>query len=114
MKSVPSRILAAALAALMTVVLTACMSMRASSVSIAEAQAAADETLVVVEANIIQDLGSERYLVRDASGQIIAEIDEDIIGEVQVAPDTTLRLFGEIDRNDSRSVLQVEKIQIID
>lgn len=101
------------LAAFVMAVVAGCTSTPTSSVSVADAQAAPDGTYIVIDARISQKLSDERFLVRDITGEITADIDEDIMGEVQVSPDATLRLYGEISRDSNESVLEVERVQVL-
>lgn len=113
MTGICRKALTGVLAALLIAVVAGCSHTPTSSVSVADAQAAADGTYVVIDARISQKLSDERFLVRDITGEIIAEIDEDIMGEVQVSPDATLRLYGEISRDSRESVLEVERVQVL-
>lgn len=100
-------------AAMLIALVAGCSHTPTSSVSVADAQAAADGSYVVIDARISQQLDDERFLVRDITGEIIAEIEDHIMGEVQVSPDATLRLYGEINRSSRESVLEVERVQIL-
>ncbi|WP_116364676.1 NirD/YgiW/YdeI family stress tolerance protein [Parahaliea mediterranea] len=95
------------------VLLAACATTPTTAVTIAEAQAVADGTEVVVDVRIAQKLDDEEYLVADPSGEITAVIDEDILGKVQLSPSATIRLYGVIDRDEDASTLEVEKLQVL-
>lgn len=93
--------------------LAACGSPQPNNVSVAEALAAPDDTEVVVTAAILQDLGNGRYLLSDGTGQLATEIDADLRGEIQLAPDTQLRIYGELDRDDEGTVLDARTVQVV-
>ena len=94
--------------------LVACASVQPTSVTIADALAAPDDTEVVVTGTVVQQMADdEALLLRDASGQIVAEVDDDLIGEMQLGADTQLRIKGRIDRDSDRSVIVAESVQVV-
>ncbi len=84
-----------------------------SSISIGEALAAPDGSQVVVTAQVVQQIDGERYLLRDSSGSITAEIDDDLLGEVKIAPDARLRIGGSIDQDHQPPVLEAKTVQLV-
>lgn len=58
-----------------------------------------DDQYVSVEGNIIQKVGKEDYIFKDATGQIKVEIDDRVFNGQQVSPTTKVRLTGEIDKD---------------
>lgn len=105
------RTLLSALVALPLVV--ACAGVEPRETSIADALAAPDDTKLVVTGAVVQQLGDERVLLRDSSGQITAEIDDDLLGEVKLAPNSRIRVMGEIDRDSERSVIKARTVQVL-
>ena len=95
------------------VLIAACATPSINSLTVAEAQAAADGTEVVLDVRIAQQLSDEEYLVSDPTGEITAVIDDDILGKVQLSPSATIRLYGVIDRDEDASALEVEKVQVL-
>jgi len=92
----------------------ACASMQPSAVTIADALAAPDGTELVVTGTVVQQMQEdEEILLQDASGQIVAEVDDDLIGELQLGSDAQLRIKGEVDRDDDRSVIVAESVQLV-
>jgi uncharacterized protein (TIGR00156 family) len=107
----PLRPLFAAFAAIP--LLIACASTPPAEMSIANALAAPDGTELVITGAVVQQFDDERVLLRDPSGQITAEIDDSLLGEVKLAPNSRLRIHGEIDRDSERSVLVAETVQVL-
>lgn len=107
----PLRALLAAFAAVP--LLIACASTPPAEMSIANALAAPDGTELVITGVVVQQFDDERVLLRDASGQITAEIDDSLLGKVKLAPNSRLRIHGEIDRDSERSVLVAETVQVL-
>ncbi len=48
--------------------------------------------------HLIEKLGDERYLFRDASGTIVVEIDNDDWNGIQASAETRVEIAGEVDR----------------
>ncbi len=95
--------------------LAACASVSPSSVTIADALAAPDGTELVVTGTVVQQMADdEELLLQDATGQIVAEVDDDLIGKLQLGTSTQLRIRGEIDRDENRSVIVAESVQLVD
>lgn len=109
-----ARIGAGTLAIGSVLLFTACASMQPSSVTIADALAAPDGTELVITGAVVQQMvEDEEVLLQDASGQIVAEVDDDLIGELQLNANTQLRIKGEVDRDEDRSVIVAESVQLV-
>ena len=93
--------------------ITACATTTPSNMNIAEATAVPDDTKVVVTGLLVQQLDEERYLLRDASGQITAVIERDKLGDVKIAPDARLRVYGEIDQSQNPPQLIAKTVQLM-
>lgn len=94
-------------------VVAACSGPQPAGLSVSQALAAPDDTEAVITARIVQDLGDGRYLMSDGTGQITVDIDQDLRGQLQFAPDTQLRVFGELDRDSDGSVLEAKTVQVV-
>lgn len=90
-----------------------CASHQPASFTVAQAVAAPDDSQVVVTGEVVQQIDREHLLIRDSSGQITVEVDDDVLGEVKFAPDAEIRVFGTIDRNSERSVLIAKTVQVV-
>ncbi|HEY3698781.1 MAG TPA: NirD/YgiW/YdeI family stress tolerance protein [Spongiibacteraceae bacterium] len=84
-----------------------------SNITIAEALAVPDDSKVVVTGQVVQQLDSEHYLLRDHSGQLTAEIDESLLGKVKIAPDARLRISGKIDQDHKPPLLEAKTVQLV-
>lgn len=84
-----------------------------SSISVGEALAVPDDSKVVVTGQVVQQIDSDHFLLRDSSGSITAHIDEDIMGKVKVAPDARLRVGGTVDQDHKPPLLKAESVQLI-
>ena len=86
-----------------------------AKMSAQEAIKAADDTAVVLEGHIVRHLGKDRYLFRDASGEITVEIDHKHMPKASFDAKQRVRLTGEVDRElvgqDEVDVKQVELLK---
>ncbi len=71
-------------------------------VSVKDAIALRDDTKVVLEGKIVEQVGKEKYLFKDATGEVIVEIDNDDWKGVQVTPKDTVLIYGEVDHHRHR------------
>ncbi len=67
--------------------------------SVKAAQDLRDDTKVTMEGNIVQSMGHEKYLFKDATGEIMIEIDDDDWYGLKVTPEDTVIIKGEVDRH---------------
>jgi uncharacterized protein (TIGR00156 family) len=112
-KSLASKLRLTVAASLLGVGLIGCASHNTSNLTVAQATAVADGTEVVVTGQIVQQVDREHLLLQDGSGQINVTIDDDILGKVKFAPDSRVRILGEIDRNSERSILVAKTLQVV-
>lgn len=58
-----------------------------------------DDTQVILVGKIEKSLGNEKYLFSDASGSLTVEIDDDDWNGLNVTPQDTVELVGEVDKD---------------
>ena len=66
-----------------------------------------DDSIVILRGNIVRRIGDDKYLFRDATGEIVVEIDDEDWGGVTAGPKDTLELSGEIDRDFNKVKVDV-------
>ena len=66
--------------------------------------------MVKLQGEIIQSLGDERYTLKDTNGQIEVEIDDDLTGDRPLQPGTNVVVVGEVDHDDGRTLVDVDKV----
>ncbi|MCM1513067.1 MAG: YgiW/YdeI family stress tolerance OB fold protein [Oxalobacter formigenes] len=69
-----------------------------------------DDMPVTLKGYIVQSLGDEKYLFKDATGTIRVEIDHDVWQGLQVAPQDLVEIQGEVDRDWSKIKVEVSRI----
>ncbi|HEO9044206.1 TPA: YgiW/YdeI family stress tolerance OB fold protein [Enterobacter kobei] len=80
--------------------------------SVAQAKSFRDDSWVILEGNIIQQVGHELYEFRDATGSINVEIDDKYWMGQTVAPTTKVRIEGEIDKDWNSVEVDVKNLQV--
>jgi len=78
--------------------------------TIEQAKSMRDDSLVTLRGNIVQHLGKDKYLFRDATGTIVVEIDHDEWGGQNVGPNDTVELYGEVDKEWMSVEIDVDRV----
>lgn len=79
--------------------------------TVKDALTARDDTKVTLEGSIVKHLGGENYLFKDSTGEISIEIDNDDWRGVQVGPEDTVIIYGEVDHHRRRATdIDVDRI----
>ncbi|WP_026878965.1 NirD/YgiW/YdeI family stress tolerance protein [Ignatzschineria larvae DSM 13226] len=71
-------------------------------ISVKDAITLRDDSKVVLEGKIVEQVGKEKYRFKDASGEVIVEIDNDDWKGIQVTPQDTVLIYGEVDHHRHR------------
>lgn len=79
-------------------------------ISVEQAKALKDDSLVKLQGNIVQKVGSEKYLFKDKSGSIEIEIDDEDWQGQEVGPEDTVLIEGEVDKGWTTVEIDVERI----
>ena len=80
------------------------------------AQCSWDDAPVVLTGNIVERLAGsdDKYLFKDATGQIIVDIDHEIFAGRTVTPQTKVRLSGKVDKDMMEPVkIDVKVLEIL-
>ncbi len=81
--------------------------------SIRDAMALKDDDKVVIDARILRQTGRKSYIIADESGQAEAKISrKDFCGQ-SVGPDDPVRIFGEIDRENGKNVIDADYLVML-
>lgn len=69
--------------------------------TVAKAQKSWDDAHVVLTGNIVQRVAGsdDKYVFRDATGEIIVEIDFELFVGRTITPENRVRLFGKMDKD---------------
>lgn len=82
--------------------------------TVADVRQMADDTYVTVEGNIIQQQGRdhEKYLFKDATGEIIVEIDRKVWRGQPITPDVKVKILGELDQSRNPERVKIEAVYL--
>lgn len=69
-----------------------------NAVSVQNALKQRDDSKVMLRGNIINSLGDEKYTFKDSTGEVVVEIDDDEWNGLNVTPESTVEIFGEVDK----------------
>ncbi len=78
--------------------------------TVAQVSQLRDETPVVLMGKIDNALGDEKYQFSDSTGTIVVEIDNDKWNHVQVTPNDTVQIRGEVDKGWFASEVDVDEV----
>ncbi len=86
---------------------------RPDLVTVEEAKKMPDNSYATLRGNIVRYNGDEKYLFRDASGEQIIEIDNDIWRGQQISADDLVEILVEIDKDWGIAEFEAEEISIV-
>ncbi|EFE24799.1 putative TIGR00156 family protein [Edwardsiella tarda ATCC 23685] len=73
-----------------------------------------DDKPVVLEGHIVSRLGGQHYLLQDAKGDVMVEIDQEVWWGVNATPQTRLRLYGSVDKDIAERVsIDVDRVEVL-
>lgn len=73
-----------------------------------------DDAHVTLTGKIIKQLGHEKYLFKDATGEITVDIDDEDFRGQEVTPQNTVRIMGEVDKEFGRGTeIDVKRLEIL-
>ena len=80
---------------------------------ISDVKAMPDDTEVVIQGVIVQNLGDENYLVKDDSGTVNIEIDEDLVQGNTITPEAEVLITATVDQEGNVTSLEAEEVQFV-
>ncbi len=81
--------------------------------SVKDVKTMKDDQWVLLEGHIDKRIGDEKYIFRDATGTLTAEIDDKRWNGQNVTPKDKVRLEGKIDKDWNSEEIDVKRINII-
>ena len=85
-----------------------------SATTVEKAKKMRDDSLVSLTGNIVSRVGGEKYIFRDATGEITIEIDDEDFRGQNVTPNDTVRIIGEVDREFGRGTeIDVKRLDVL-
>lgn len=73
-----------------------------------------DDQMVTLTGNVVKQVGREKYLFRDATGEIRIEIDDDAMPTQPFDDKTKVEIAGEVEKDFLRSVeIDVKSVKLL-
>lgn len=73
-----------------------------------------DDQTVMLQGVLLEKVGHEKYAFSDETGQIRVEIDDDVFPPRRITPDSTVDIYGEVEKDFLRSPeVDVERMTIV-
>lgn len=79
--------------------------------TVVQAKEMRDDSKVTLQGTIIKQLGKEKYLFKDKTGEIIIEIDDDDWRGVTAGPNDLVEIYGEVDKDWNSVEIDVDTIR---
>lgn len=73
-------------------------------------QDGADEALCILEGTLVKKVtgSKDKYVLKDATGEVIVEIDDELIGNQKVSAKDKVKIHGRVDKDHALSDAYVE------
>ena len=78
-----------------------------------DVKAMPDDTEVVIQGVLVQSMGEENYLVKDDSGTVNIEIDEDLVQGNTITPEAEVLITATVDQEGNVTSLEAEEVQFV-
>ena len=80
------------------------------AVTVVEAQKLSDDAPVVLVGKITKNLGGEKYIFTDSTGDITIEIDNEDWNGLNVGPEDIVEIRGEVDKDFTSFEIDVDTV----
>lgn len=82
-------------------------------ITVQQALKKADDTHVILQGHIVNSLGDEKYTFKDATGEVIVEIDNEDWHGLKVTPEDMVEIAGDVDKEMFKQTkIDVDSISI--
>lgn len=82
-----------------------------SVMTVAQAKQMRDDSKVTLRGTIVKQLGDEKYLFKDSTGEITIEIDDDDWNGLAVGANDQIEIYGEVDKDWNSVEIDVDSIR---
>ncbi len=81
------------------------------NVTVEQAKSLPNDTKVLLTGNITESLGDEKYIFRDPTGEIMVEMERELLRHVSVSAGDSVEISGEVDIERRQLIIDVENIR---
>lgn len=79
--------------------------------TVAQAKQMRDDSKVTLRGTIVKQLGDEKYLFKDSTGEITIEIDDDDWNGLAVGANDQIEIYGEVDKDWNSVEIDVDSVR---
>ncbi|MCK3655293.1 hypothetical protein A4G19_05835 [Pasteurellaceae bacterium Macca] len=80
---------------------------------VSEISSMKDDQFIVLQGNIVNQVGKDDFLFRDASGEITVEIERKAWQGQEITPADTVKLYGEVDKSWNKTEIDIKRVEKI-
>jgi len=79
--------------------------------TVKDAREMRDNAKVTLQGYIIQHLGGDKYMFKDATGAVRVEIDNDVWRGLTIGPNDLVEIHGDVDKDWNSVEIEVKRIE---
>ena len=79
----------------------------------ADATSWVDDQYVILQGNIVKQVGKDDYIFKDASGELQVEIDRKAWRGQDISPSDEVKLYGEVDKSWNKTEVDIDRVEKI-
>ena len=80
---------------------------------VADANTWKDDQYIILQGNIIKQVGKDDFIFKDASGELQVEIDRKAWRGQDISPSDEVKLYGEVDKSWDKMEVDIERVKKI-
>lgn len=70
-----------------------------------------DDQFIVLQGKIVEQVGKDDFRVKDASGEIVVEIERKAWQGQDISPNDEVRLYGEVDKSWNKTEVEIHRVE---
>ncbi|QUC05296.1 YgiW/YdeI family stress tolerance OB fold protein [Aggregatibacter sp. oral taxon 513] len=79
----------------------------------ADANTWKDDQYIILQGNIVKQVGKDDFIFKDASGEIQVEIDRKAWRGQDISPSDEVKLYGEVDKSWDKMEVDIDRVEKI-
>lgn len=79
----------------------------------ADANTWKDDQYIILQGNIIKQVGKDDFIFKDASGELQVEIDRKAWRGQDISPSDEVKLYGEVDKSWDKMEVDIDRVEKI-
>ncbi len=72
-----------------------------------------DDQYIILQGNIVKQVGKDDFIFKDASGEIQVEVERKAWRGQDVSPSDEVKLYGEVDKSWNKTEVDIERVEKI-